>query len=221
MTRNLSRESHPSNRLLTQMLNIFSSTELFAFQGARNKTAQQTTLPASILAWPALPPDLASSSIAANKPDAQTSFPETADEVDDTNVNSILAVADSQGYIQLFLEGSYPLGAVLTQRKYFPRSLYKLREYFFSHIGPSTPSADAAVGLLPHVMQFPYLTGRHFRDVARVSSSARDLLGYTIRVVKDMRAAWFGSDTQVGARDLGPKWVQSLEARQATAFGRE
>ena len=178
----------------------------------------QNSLPASILGWPALPPDLAASSIAANKPDSQSSFPETEDEVDDTNVNSILAVSDSLGNLHLFLEGSYPLGAVPTQPKCFPRSLYKLREHFFSHIGPPSPG-DAAVGLLPHVVRLPYLTGRHVRDVARVSSSARDLLGYTMRVVKDMRAAWFGSDTQPGARDLGPKWLQSLESRLASAFG--
>ncbi|KAI0757002.1 anaphase-promoting complex, cyclosome, subunit 4-domain-containing protein [Daedaleopsis nitida] len=198
-----------------------TSSELFAFQGARNKTVQQATLPDSILGWPALPLDLAASSIASNKPDAQTTVPEAEDEADDTNVNSILAVADSLGFLRLFLEGSYPLGMVLTQRKTFSRSLYKLRDHFFSHTGPSSPLSDGAVGLLPHVVQSPYLTGRHLRDVARVSSSARDLLGYTIRVVKDMREAWFGSEAQVGARDLGPKWIQSLEARQSSAFGQE
>ena len=136
-------------------------------------------------------------------------------------MNSILAVADHLGNVHLFLEGSYPLGAVSLQSKFFPRSLYKFRDHFFAHIGPDAPAVDSAVGLLPTVVRLPYLTGRHLRDVARVSSSARELVSYTMRVVRDMRAAWWGTDGAVSARDLGPKWLLSLEDRQKNEFGRE
>ncbi|KAI1797865.1 anaphase-promoting complex, cyclosome, subunit 4-domain-containing protein [Ganoderma leucocontextum] len=198
------------------------SSELFAFQGVRSKPSETTNvIPASIDSWPHLPSDLAAASIAANRPESEQTFPEAENEADDTNVNSILAVADNLGYVHLFLEGSYPLGAVSLQSKFFPRSLYKLRDHFFAHIGPATPAADSAVGLLPAVVQLPYLTGRHLRDVARVSSSARELVSYAMRVVRDMRAAWWGTDGAVSARDLGPKWLRSLEDRQKNEFGHE
>ncbi|PIL31977.1 hypothetical protein GSI_06681 [Ganoderma sinense ZZ0214-1] len=199
------------------------SSELFAFQGVRSKPSETTTnvISPSIDTWPHLPSDLAAASIAANRPDSEQTFPEGEGEADDTNVNSILAVADNLGNVHLFLEGSYPLGAVSLQSKFFPRSLYKLRDYFFAHIGPDAPAVDSAVGLLPSVVQLPYLTGRHLRDVARVSSSARELVSYTMRVVRDMRAAWWGTDGAVSARDLGPKWLLSLEDRQKNEFGHE
>ncbi|KAI0639387.1 anaphase-promoting complex, cyclosome, subunit 4-domain-containing protein [Trametes polyzona] len=198
-----------------------TSTELFAFHGGRNRAAQAPPVPPVITTWPSLPTDLAAASIASNKPDAQQSFPEAEDEADNTNVNSILAVADSLGKIHLFLEGSYPLGSVRIGNNAAPRSLYKLREHLFAHPGPAADLRSAAVPLRPVVLQLPYLTGRHFRDVARVSSSARELVWYAMRVVKDMRNLWFGSETNSGARDLGPKWVRALEDRQRNEFGQD
>lgn len=200
------------------------SNELFAFQGARNRPVQKAPLPHCIYFWPTLPPDHAAASIAVNKPNgAESHLQETEiDEQDDTNTNSILAVADTLGYIHLYLEGTYRMGPVnMPPGKHFPRSVYKHREYLFSHIGPITPDSDGAVGLFPHIIKLPYLPGRHLRDVARASTIARELLSYALRVVKDMRALWFGSETQVGARELGPKWVNALNSRQATAFGRK
>ncbi len=198
------------------------SSELFAFQGARNRPVQKAPLPHCVYDWPTLPYDHTAASIAVNKPSADTSFPEAEDEQDDTNTNSILAVADTLGFVHMYLEGTYRMGPVYIPRgKHFPRSFYKHREYFFPHIGPITPNSDGAVGLFPHIIKLPYLPGRHLRDVARASTAALDLLSYALRVVKDMRAVWFGSETQVGARELGPKWVQALNSRQATAFGRE
>ena len=210
------------HRIRSCVTNGYRSSELFAFKGVRSKAAQTTNVtPGSIDTWPRLPADLAAASIAVNRPDAEQTFPEAENEADDTNVNSILAVADNLGYIHLFLEGSYPLGAVYFRSKLFPRSLYKLRDHFFAHIGPSAPAADPAVTLFPSVVQLPYLTGRHMRDVARVSSSARELLSYAMRVVKDMRVAWWGQEGSPGARTLGPKWLQSLEDRQKNEFGRK
>ncbi|KAI0651841.1 anaphase-promoting complex, cyclosome, subunit 4-domain-containing protein [Trametes meyenii] len=198
-----------------------TSNDLFAFHGARNRAPQAPKVPPILTSWPSLPTDLVAASIAFNKPDAQQAFPEAEDEADDTNVNSVLAVADDLGNVHLFLEGSYPLGHVRIGTDAAPRSFYKLREYLFAHPGPSADLASAAVPLLPLVLKLPYLTGRHFRDVARVSSASRELVWYTMRVVKEMRRAWFGSDTNVGARDLGSKWVRALEQRQRNEFGND
>lgn len=178
-------------------------------------------MPPIITTWPSLPSDLAAASIASNKPDAQQSFPEAEDEADDTNVNSILAVSDNLGNVHLFLEGSYPLGRAQTGDDASPRSLYKHREYLFVHPGPASDASSPAVPLRPIVLRLSYLIGRHYRDVARVSTSSRELLSYAMRVVRDMRIAWFGSDSNSGARDLGPKWVRALEERQRNEFGRK
>ncbi|KAI0365237.1 hypothetical protein BV20DRAFT_954638 [Pilatotrama ljubarskyi] len=198
-----------------------TSTDLFAFHGARNRAAQAPKVPPIITAWPSLPTDLVAASIAANKPDTEQTFPEAEDEADDTNVNSVLAVSDNLGNVHLFLEGSYPLGSVRIGEDASPRSLYKLREYLFAYPGPAADPESPAVPLRPVVLKLSYLTGRHFRDVARVSSSARELVWYTMRVVKDMRNIWFGTDNSIGARDLGPKWVHALEDRQRNEFGHD
>ena len=139
---------------------------------------------------------------------------------DDTNLNSVLAVADNVGHVHLFMEGSYLLGSLPICEATYPRSLYKLRDHFFAHLGPSSPG-EGAVSLLPHTLKLPYLATRHCRDVGRVSTAARELVSYVIHVIKDMRDAWFGNESQGGARDLGPKWIQSLEARQQNEFGRK
>ncbi|CDO71553.1 hypothetical protein BN946_scf184911.g23 [Trametes cinnabarina] len=198
-----------------------TSNDLFAFHGARNRVPKAPKVPGVIRLWPTLPTDLVAASIASNKPDAQKAFPEAEDEEDDTNANSVVAVSDSIGNVHLFLEGSYPLGQVRIGAESTPRSLYKLREYLFAHPGPSSDAALPAASLSPCVLKLPYLTGRHFRDVARVSSAARELTWYSMRVVKEMRSAWFGSETNGGARDMGQKWVNALEDRQRNEFGQD
>ena len=132
----------------------------------------------------------------------------------------MLAVADNVGQVHLFMEGSYLLGTLALREASFPRSVYKLRDHFFAHLGPAAPG-EGAVDVRPLTVKLPYLMTRHCRDVARVSTAARELVSYVIHVIKDMRDAWFGSEPQSGARDLGPKWIQSLEARQAKEFGRK
>jgi hypothetical protein len=63
-------------------------------------------------------------------------------------------------------------------------------------------------------LTMPLLSTRKARDFARLSSTARELVWYLIRIVKEMREAWYGSENQTGARELGPKWVRALEAKQ-------
>ncbi|KAH9944395.1 anaphase-promoting complex, cyclosome, subunit 4-domain-containing protein [Epithele typhae] len=198
-----------------------NSNDLFAFQGTRNRAAPTArTIPGSIASWPAFQQRRDDASIAAQAQTAQQAFPEEADKPDDTNLNSILAVADTYGQMHLFLEGSYLLGTLGIRETTYPRSVHKLREFFFAHIG-SSAAGDADVVLFPYAAQLPYLATRHCREVARVSTAARELAGYAIQVVKDMRSAWFGTETQGGARLLGQKWVQALEERQTKEFGQE
>jgi anaphase-promoting complex subunit 4 len=87
---------------------------------------------------------------------------------------------------------------------------------------PQIHSTDGMTytALRPTIVRTPFLANRFLRDLARASSSCRELTWYAMRVVKEMRSAWFGSTTNSGARELGPNWVRALEKRQREDFGR-
>lgn len=141
---------------------------------------------------------------------------EEYDERDDSNTNSLLLVSDKFGDTHWFLDGCYAMGSSRLTEK--TTSLYQDSErtlLAFSKL-ISDPSFTR---LAPRVLQLPVLNQRYLRDVARVTSSTKELTLYALRAVKEMRAAWFGSDTQSGARELGPKWLRGFEARQREQFG--
>ncbi|KAL6309999.1 anaphase-promoting complex, cyclosome, subunit 4-domain-containing protein [Sparassis latifolia] len=194
-----------------------TATDLFAFQGSHSRMLAKSSIPEVILCWPTLPPDPLSASIKQSKLGGDQTRPgEELDEMDDSNVNSVLVASDDLGHLHCYLDGSYPLGAVVVGFDSSATSLYKEKDIFFVH--PRSSAAQATC-LPPVVIQLPQLRQRILRDVARVSSSVRQLTWYVMRVVKDMREAWFGSDAQHGARELGPKWVRALEERQKDQFG--
>jgi hypothetical protein len=144
------------------------------------------------------------------------------DEVDHANVNTIVVVTDDVGHMHCFLDGSYPLGTISLGSELSIPSLFKHpnRPIFFAH--PQISVNDAtATSLEPLTVAIPLLGQRHVRSFASLSSTARELVWYTIRVVKEMLAVWFGSETLSGARELGPKWIRGLEERQRDQFGRE
>lgn len=70
------------------------------------------------------------------------------------------------------------------------------------------------------LVEYPLLAHRKSRDLAKLSTAARELTWYAIRVVNEMREVWYGSDGNTGARELGPKWISMLEAKQREQFGR-
>lgn len=138
------------------------------------------------------------------------------------NVNSILAIADDLGHIHSFLDGNYPLGAVPLGSETSTYTLFKYttQPVFLAH--PRTAGGNPVhTDLSPAVVELPLLRTRKPRDMARLSSTTRELVWYVMRVVKEMRVVWFGSDTFNGARELGPKWIRALEAKQKEQFGRK
>ena len=170
-----------------------------------------------------LPPDLTAATF--QLPNAYTKFMrpgEELDEIDDSNVNSVLAVADDLGNIYAFLDGSYSLGVLSIGEQCGVASFYKSSNTrYFIHSTVTSAETTSSTQMLPSVIDIPYLQNRIPRDVARVSSSSRELAWYTYRVIKEMRAAWFGSDINQGAREVGPKWLRALEERQRQKFGRK
>lgn len=142
------------------------------------------------------------------------------DEVDDANLDSILAVADCAGHLSCFLDGTYPIGTIQLGRSKDSAvaSLFKHpeRPVLLAHPVNNGPSTD----LLPTHISLSLLEERKVRDLARLSTTARELCWYILRIVEEMRAAWFGSDTTTGARELGPKWIKSYETKQQEQYGR-
>ncbi|PCH33624.1 hypothetical protein WOLCODRAFT_93867 [Wolfiporia cocos MD-104 SS10] len=189
-----------------------TSTDLFGFDGTQARGAT-VTLPSVISSWPTLPSDPLAASIQPSQPSSQARPGEEHDVADDANIDSTLVTSDDSGNIYCFLDGQYPLGAIVTSRGVSMASLYKDDDLFFAHSQFSKPAKATAVR--PILVQLPHLLHRHVRDVARTSSSVRDLVWYAMRVIKEMRGIWFGSDTHNGARELGPKWIRSLESRGA------
>jgi len=144
------------------------------------------------------------------------------DGTGDPNTNSILAIADDLGHVRCFLDGTYPLGAISLSPETSTPALFKhpKNPVFLAHcqrLIDNTVTTD----LHPTVIELPLLRTRKPRDLAKLSSTTRELIWYTIRVVKEMRVVWFGSDTSNGARELGPKWIQALETKQKDQFGRK
>jgi anaphase-promoting complex subunit 4 len=140
----------------------------------------------------------------------------------DPNIDTFLVASVDQGHLYYFLDGSYPLGAVsLRSESDLSLSLppNPSQPMFLAHLRVRTDTG-ILTDLLPTAIELPLLAKRHVRDMARLSSTARELVWYIMRVVKEMRVTWFGSETVGGARELGPKWVRLLETRQKEKFGR-
>jgi anaphase-promoting complex subunit 4 len=176
--------------------------------------SKTSDLPEAIAAWPALPPDLLSASIqpADTAGEQDASAPENLHKSDDPKVNSILVVADNAGRIHCFLDGSYPLGAISVGASSTTASLQKdpLNPVLFAH----QCSQISGTTLLPTRVELPLLGTRLPRDLARISTTSRELLWYAMRVLDEMHAAWLGSGTQIGAREPGIRWLKSLDDLQ-------
>ena len=199
-------------------LNRISATDLFAFEGLKKRPSVNAKFPDVIAKWPTLPPDLLSASMKpTDAPRYRQEGEEELDEVDDRNTNSILCVGDDMGNIHCFLDGSFPLGTFLFNTNFPIASMYKKPDEPSFSINIRT--AKTGTCLAPMIVDMALLKRRSVRDVARTSSTARELMWYIMRCVKEMQKFWYGQDLQGGARTMGPKWVEALEKKQ-TQFGR-
>lgn len=174
--------------------------------------------PEVIAKWPTLPPDLLSASIKpADAPRYRQEGEEGLDEVDDRNTNGILCAGDDMGNIHCFLDGSFPLGTFLFNTNFPIATLCKKPDDPTFSVNIRT--AETGTCLTPTIVDMTLMKRRGVRDVARTSSTARELTWYIMRCVKEMQKFWYGQDLQGGARTMGPKWVEALEKKQ-TQFGR-
>ena len=195
-----------------------SATDLFAFEGLKKRPSANAKFPEVIAKWPTLPPELVSASMKpADAPRYRQGGEEDLDEADDRNTNSILCAGDDMGNIHCFLDGSFPLGTLLFNTNFSIAGLYKKPgEPTFSI---NIRTAENGTCLAPTIVDMTLLKRRSVRDVARTSSTARELTWYIMRCVKEMQKFWYGQDLQGSARTMGPKWVEALEKKQIQ-FGR-
>jgi anaphase-promoting complex subunit 4 len=144
-----------------------------------------------------------------------------SDDPDVTNRDSLLVVVDNDGNLWCYQDGAFPLGRVLVGKSMIARSLYKVT------LSPSilrlnvAKAANSDVTTICAVqVDLPLLRQRFCRELSQLSSAARDLTWYAMRVVKEMKTIWFGTEMNSGAREWGPRWLRSLEARQKEQYGR-
>ncbi|KAF7306941.1 DEAD-domain-containing protein [Mycena indigotica] len=198
-----------------------TATDLFAFQGSHTKSNQKTPLPEVINTWPILDSDPAVASMSSRvKPVDSTN--KHLDVPDEANLDSILVVTDDSGRAHFFLDGSYNLGAIHLGANISIPSLSKVPQEpdFIVHV-QSAAHDLSSTPLSPRYLKLPMLKQRYVRDMARLSTTSRELVWYCMRVVKEMRVAWFGSENLSGAREIGPQFIRSLENRQTEHFGQQ
>lgn len=199
-----------------------TATDLFAFQGSYIRSSHKTQLPPVIDSWPSLSTDLAAASISSsshNKPSLESA---NMDEMDSSNVNSLLMINDDHGRLFCHLDGTFSLGFVPIGTDVILKSMVKhpLQPIFVGQ--PSIVRGNSSeICLTPTVIHMPLLTQRNARDLAALTSTARELMWYAIRVITEMQGIWNGTESNTGARDFGPKWISLLETKQKEQFGQE
>lgn len=130
-------------------------------------------------------------------------------------------VSDTLGNVYSYLDGAFPLGVIRIGHE-APLSILQkssVTPVFFGHAS-FRGGAASQTQLRPTVIGMPLLVDRRLRDFARLSSIARDLTWYIMRVIKEMKEAWYGGESSTGARELGPHWVDALKTTQKEKFGR-
>ena len=204
---------------------LSSATDLFAFQGTQTRAASQRSIPAVIKEWPALVPSSEDASIASSsqshgahdKMEESNSSTQAREDED-----SLLTLIDEQGILHCFLDGSYFLGSVALPDGLPSATAFKHPRKPLIFLHPQSLDSELLLtGMQPLVVDIPLLVTPRVRDFARLSSAARELTWYIMRVVNEVREIWFGSESFTGARDIGIKWVQALERRLREQYGRK
>lgn len=197
-----------------------SATDIFAFQGSQTRAPRQNQVPDTIRDWPTLVSGPLFASICT--PGHQSQVDEITSDGADTNKNSLLVVADYSGCLSLYQDGAFPLGRIHIGHGFYARSLFtpsQSSSKFLAYVCRSLDDSELTPIRAVHV-DLPLMRGRFCRELSQLASAARDLTWYAMRIVKEMRAIWFGSEAHSGAREWGPRWVRTLETKQKEQYGR-
>lgn len=140
--------------------------------------------------------------------------------MDNSHVESILLVADDLGRVFTFLDGTFSLGYfAITESTIFAAPTKHPECCLFVTHPTVLEGENSRQSLLPTVVELPLLAKREARDFANLATAGRALAHYSMRVVTEMREAWFGTESNTGARDFGPKWIKTLSVKQKEQYG--
>ncbi|KAL4070952.1 anaphase-promoting complex, cyclosome, subunit 4-domain-containing protein [Scleroderma citrinum] len=201
-----------------------TATDLFAFQGTQTRSSPRASTSSVTDQWPHLGP--ASEDIAICSPsqtdDINNRDRDTSSSSYTTKEDTLLILVDESGRLHLFLDGSYSLGSVSLPGGLPTTLLYKHPGQPLLLFHSEDPSGDLlSVGMQPLSIDFPLLGISTIRDFARLSSAARELTKYIMSVLAEVREGWLGSSIVTGAKEIGKKWVETLERRLKEEYGHE
>lgn len=174
--------------------------------------------------WPSLTHALEDASIGSSNTTDDTDYKrgDLGGTSQATEENSLLIVADENGALHLFLDGSCFLGSITLPGKFPPTFMHKHSSLPLLLLHPENRNGDLlAAGMYPISVDIPLLGTPSARDFARLSSAARELIWYMMRVLSEVKEGWLGSASVTGARQIGMKWIQALERRLREQYGRE
>ncbi|KAF8741514.1 Anaphase-promoting complex, cyclosome, subunit 4, partial [Rhizoctonia solani] len=177
-----------------------------------------------------LPPSPISASLAPtdrvptrNKPTSST----TKDEQVDPNRGTLVVIADSNGLVHLFLDGSYAVGEV---RVYPPTTAVRISGLskrgsitsFGVYGSGLTSSMTRSTSLAPTLVHVPLATTPETHKVARASSTLKALLEYIHLGVEELEIIWCGraKDGRGGVKDLGSFWAKIILEKERAHAGR-
>lgn len=178
-------------------------------------------LPRPIEQWPTLTENPLMASIDSPSSNSRkVDHADNSDARDSSHINSIMLVADSAGRVFAFLDGTFSLGYFSLSPALIFGEPSKFPEQCLFVGQPSLTRDGSPRRCMDHmVVDLPLLLQREARDFAKLGTAGRALAHYSMRVVKEMREAWLGSDSNTGAREFGPKWIKTLEMKQKDQFG--
>ncbi len=142
---------------------------------------------------------------------------------------SLLIVGDSSGSLHFFLDGFYALGRLHLGVDCLPISIQVSPLPPFNVVTDPVPDARIFIfatrlasnrfGTLTNAraasLRFPLLYQQITREMARTSTTIKELLVFSTSVTREMQEAWMGTESREGARKLGSKWLTYLENVQA------
>ncbi|CAE6462052.1 unnamed protein product [Rhizoctonia solani] len=157
-----------------------------------------------------------------NKPSSTTK-----DEQVDPNRGTLVVIADSNGLVHIFLDGSYAVGEV----RVYPSST-TVRMSGLSKRGSITSfgvygsrltsGMTPSTSLTPTLVHVPLATTPETLKVARASSTVKALLEYIHLGIEELEVIWCGrpKDGRGGVKDVGSFWAQIILEKERAHAGR-
>ncbi|KAJ1311465.1 hypothetical protein OPQ81_009954 [Rhizoctonia solani] len=195
------------------------------------KPAQDWRIPSPIVRGiQSLPPSPIVASLAPadraptrNKPSSST----TKDEQVDPNRGTLVVIADSNGLVHLFLDGSYAVGEVRVCPSSTGVRMSGLSKRgsitsFGVYGSGLTSGMTRSTSLRPTLVHVPLATSPETHRVARASSTLKALLEYIHLGVEELEIIWCGrsKDGRGGVKDVGSFWAKIILEKERAHAGR-